>query len=221
MAKMHDCMIRWGRFSGALLMLLASMAGVVVSARAQPVALDVTFKLTDLENHPLPNVPVRLVFGSDPDWQGAGTGKRVVTDAKGEAHFTANVTLDQKLRKVPTNFVGSLVSGPQQTDHLMVAAELEFADFHWLYVADLFRFRQGDTMTDGLSVYTADERGRFVHKAEYDGHAWKMRDLKGLMLTHPGYEIGDFELAPEPADTTGKRWTLKLAFKKSPPPVRR
>ena len=102
-----------------------------------------------------------------------------------------------------------------------VAAKLEFADFHWLYVADLFRFRQGDMMTEGLSVYTPDERGRFVHKAEYDGHGWKMRDLKGLMLTHPGYDLGDFTLVPDPADTTGKRWTLKLAFKKSPPPVRR
>jgi hypothetical protein len=217
----HDRRIRLGRFVSESLMFLALMAGVVVSAQAQPVTLDVTFKLTDLENHPLPNVPARVVFGSDPDWQSAGTGKRVITDAKGEAHFTANVALDQKLRKVPTNFVGSLVSGPQQTDHLAVAAELEFADFHWLYVADLFRFRQGDTMTDGLSVYTPDERGRFVHKAEYDGHAWKMRDLKGLMLTHPGYELGDFALAPDPADPSAKRWTLKLAFKKSPPPVRR
>jgi hypothetical protein len=217
----HDRRFRLGRFVSALLMLLALMAGVAMSAHAQPVALDVTFKLTDLEYHPLPNVPVRLVFGSDPDWQGAAAGKRVVTDAKGDAHFTTNVTLDPKLRKVPTNFVGSLVSGPQQTDHLTVAAELEFADFHWLYVADLFHFRQGDTMTDGLSVYTPDERGRFVRKAEYDGHAWKMRDLKGLMLTHPGYEISDFTLSPDPADTSGKRWTLRLAFKKSPPPVRR
>src|SRR5437899_12390698 len=99
----HD---RIGHFIQALLAALALMIGVVMSANAQPVTLDVTFKLTDLENRPLPNVPARLVFGSDPDWRGAATGKRFVTDAKGEAHFTANVTFDQKLRKVPTNFVG-------------------------------------------------------------------------------------------------------------------
>ena len=207
-------------------MLRAALVSGVALAAATPapavdVALDVTFKLTDLDYKPLAGVPARVVFGSEPNWQNPNAGHRFVTDAKGEAHFSAQVDLEEKMKKVPTNFVGSLVSGPQQTDHLAVVAELEFADFHWLYVADLFRFRQGDTLTEGLSVYTPDERGRFVHKAEYDGHGWKMRDLKGLMLTHPGYDLGDFTLAPDPADASGKRWMLKLAFKKSPPPVRR
>ena len=63
----HDRTIRWGRFVRALLMFLGLIADVAMSAHAQPVTLDVAFKLTDLDYHPLPNVPVRLVFGSDPD----------------------------------------------------------------------------------------------------------------------------------------------------------
>ena len=214
-------MTRWARFIVGPLLALLALAGVASSAHAQPVTLEVTYKLTDLEYRPLANVPVRLVFGSDPDWQNAGTGKRVVTDAQGEAHFTTNVTLDTRQRKYPTNFWTSLGSLPQRTDHLTVAAELDFADFHWLYVVDLFRFPQGLMMSDGMNVYTPDARGRFVHKGEYDGKAWKLRDLKGLMLTHPGYDIGNFTFEPDAADASGKRWTLKLAFRKSPPPVRR
>ena len=203
------------------IILCCVLSASAFAASAAPVALDVTLKITDLENRPIANVPARIVFGSDPNWQAPASGARVVTDANGEARLATNVTLDSKLKKYPTNFLGSLVSGPQPTDHLLVGAELEFADFKWLYVADLYRFREGDTLTDGLNVYTADDRGRFVHKAEYDGRAWKIRDLKGLMLTHPGYEIADFLLAPDPADASGNRWTLRLAFKRSPPPVRR
>ena len=210
---------------GLVLGAFLALMGLVVSAssvRAQPVTLDVTFTLTDLDYHPLPNLPVRVVFGSDPDWQSASAGKRFVTDAKGQGRFTTSVTLDMSLRKYPTNYWSSLVSTPQRTDHLLLAAEMEFADFHWLYAVDLFRFREaGDTMIDSLKVYTPDERGRFVRKAEYDGKGWKMADLKGLMLTHPGYEIGDFMLAPDESDASGRHWTLKLAFRKSPPPVRR
>lgn len=202
-----------------VLAIVVSVASV--SAPAQPVALDVAFTLTDLEYHALPGVPVRLVFGSDSDWQAPGAGTRFVTDAKGEANFTANVTLDARQRKYPTNFWSSLGSLPQRTDHVMVAAELDFAGFHWLYAADLYRFPNGDTMTDGLGVRTADAKGRFAYMADYDGKGWKMRDLNGLMLTHPGYELGDFGLAPDPADPAKKHWTLKIAFRKSPPPVRR
>ena len=214
-------MTRWTRFIVGPLSALLALAGVASSAHAQPVTLDVTFRLTDLEYRPLGNVPVRLVFGSDPDWQHAGTGKRIVTDAKGEAHFATSVALDTRERKYPTNFWSSLGSLPQRTDHLTVAAELDFADFHWLYVVDLFRFPQGLVMSDGVNVYTPDARGRCLHKGEYDGKAWKLRDLKGLMLTHSGYDIGDFALEPDDADASGKRWILKLAFRKSPPPVRR
>lgn len=192
-----------------------------VSIHEQPISLDVSFRLTDLEYHALPNVPVRLVFGSQRDWQGASTGKRFVTDAKGEARFSAKVALDIRQRKYPTNFWSSLGSLPQPTHHLTVGAELEFAGFQWLYAAELFRYPNGDTTSDGIDVYTPDANGRFTHKARYDGSSWKMRDLKGLMLTHPGYDLGDFVLAPDPSDPSGKQWTLSLTLRKSPPPVRR
>jgi hypothetical protein len=61
------------------------MAFTLFSAKGQPVALDVSFKMIDVENRPLPGVPVRLVFGAGADWQSPNAGHRFVTDAKGEA----------------------------------------------------------------------------------------------------------------------------------------
>lgn len=195
-----------------ILMLFAT------TAAAQTVPLDVSFMLTDLGNKPLAGVPVRIVFGSDQGWERANVGRRIVTDAKGEAHFTAPVVIDKKLRKMPTNFVDSLFSMPKQTDHLLVAAEMEYAGFHWLYVVEVARFAGGDTMLDDFFVRTRDAHGDFTHVVREDNQGWKMPELGGLVLTGPGYQPSDFLLEH---NTAKNQWKLHLAFKRSPPPIRR
>jgi hypothetical protein len=203
--------------SGALAMLAGGG-----DAGAEPVALAVEFKLTDLEYRPLPGVPVRLVLGSAPDWQSASAGHRFVTDARGEHRFATTVVLDKQSRKLPTNFLSSLVSRAQQTDHLRVAAELPYMTFSWLYVVDVYRFPEGgDVLLDGVSVYTRDAHGAFANKAKHDAGGWTMADLGGLVLTQAGHEPWNFMLQPDPADPSKQRWTLQLAFKRSPAPVRR
>lgn len=193
----------------------------VVHVDAQPVALEVRFKLTDRDYKPLAGAPVRIVFGSDPGWQNPSAGQRFVTDAKGEATLKANVVLDRQLRKMPTNFVSSVLSRPQETDHLRVAAEMEYMDQHWLYTVDVVRFPGGDVMQDDFSLYTTDPQGRFTQKAERDTNGWKIAGLGGLILTKPGYEPWDFNLDIDPTDSSRKRWILRLAFMKYPTPVRR
>ena len=150
----------------------------------------------------------------------AGTGHRFVTDAKGEHRFEARVSLDKQRRKLPTNFVASLLSGPQLTDHLLIGAELEYATFPWLYMVDVYRFPNGaDVLLDGESIYSRARRGDFTRKASHDGDGWRIADLGNLVLTSPGHEAWNFMLQPDPADSKGTRWTLDMAFKRSPAPV--
>jgi hypothetical protein len=210
--------------------VVAVVAGVALAmcrvAPAGPAALgvdlDVQFRLTDLDYKPIANEPVRVVFGSDPDWRAPTSGHRLVTDAAGASRFTARVTLDKVPRKVPTNFADSLVAGTQQTDHLLVAAELQYMTYRWLYAVDVCRFPSGgDVLLDRFAVYTPDTRGRFVDQAEEMNGGWRMKPLKGMMLTMPGHEPWDFALQPEGADASGGRWTMKIAFKRSPAPVMR
>ena len=195
---------------------LLSMLLFAVSAAVQTVPVDVSFKLTDLDYKPLANVPVRIVFSSDPGWQSANAGRRIVTDAKGEAHFTANVAIDKRLRKLPTNFVDSLFSTPKQTDHLLVAAEMEYMSYRWLYVVEVARFQGGDTMLDNFAVYMRDARGNFTREIPSSANGFLPPELNGLALSGPGYQVCDYLL-----DRDHNRWKLRLAFKKSPPPVRR
>jgi hypothetical protein len=201
-----------------LFFCLLLLSSIVSKASAQPVIVEVNFKLTDLDYKPLPDAPVRLVFGSDKDWQSPTAGQQFITDAKGEARLTANVAFDKQLKKMPTNFVSSLFSAPQQTDHILVGVELEYMEFRWLYTVEIFHFRAGTDMLGEVAIYSRDGQGRFTRKAERKGSDWIIADLRGLVATTPGYEPWNFALE---ADPSGKRWQLKLAFKKFPPPVRR
>jgi hypothetical protein len=189
---------------------------------ARAVDLDVHFRLTDLDYKAIANEPVRVVFGSDADWPAPTSGHQFVTDADGASRFIAHVGLDKQPRKVPTNFADSLVSGTQQTDHLLVAAELRYMTYRWLYAVDVCRFPNGgDVLLDRFAVYTPDASGRFVDQAEEMNGGWRMKPLNGMMLTMPGHEPWDFALQPDDSDTSGGHWTLKIAFKRSPAPVMR
>ena len=95
----------------------------IALGRAQPVSLDVQFKLIDMESKPIPGQPVRLVFGAGKDWQGANAGNRFVTDGNGEAVFTTPAAIDRRWTSVPVGFTGA--SKPVRVDHLQIAAELE------------------------------------------------------------------------------------------------
>jgi len=64
-----------------VLVIVVLMTCASVSDRqSMNVSLRVHFTLTDLDYHPIRDVPVRVVFGSDPDWQRKGNGYRFVTD---------------------------------------------------------------------------------------------------------------------------------------------
>jgi hypothetical protein len=186
------------------------------------VTLDVRFTLTDRDDHPLPDVPVRIVFGCDAGWHSADAGHRFVTDANGAHAFTADVVLDRRMRKPPTSFWSGLLSRSQPTDHLTIGTELEYMTFSWLYAADVHRFPGGDpVMLDGEAVYTRDAAGDFTIRARHDARGWWMTELAGMMLTTPGHELTGFQLQPDAQDPTGARWTLRLSYRRSPPPVTR
>lgn len=74
-------------------------------------------------------------------------------------------------------------------------------------------------MLDDTAVYTRDAAGAFTQKARFDAAGWHMADLNGLVLTTPGHEPWNYALQPD--DGNNGSWTLDLAFKRSPPPIRR
>lgn len=205
---------------GAILLIAcAAWSLFATGARAQAVSLTVHFKLTDPDYKPLANVPFRITFRSDPKWQEPAAGTSGETDANGEARFTATVLLEKVKKRIPTNFVSSLIAPPQPADRLVPMVELEYAGHRWLYAVELFRFEGGDVLNDGLTIYTPDSKGRFSGQAKSDNGGWTMPELGGLVLTAAPCDAWNYLLEPDPSDA--KKWTLTLSFFRRAEPVRR
>lgn len=113
----------------------------------QAIQLEVQFKLTDLEYHPLAGQKVRVVLGNE-DWQAASAGHAFQTDANGEGHFTAPAVLDRRWRR-PLGALVSLPGLPEHTVHILAAAELDYGGHRRLHAVDLCRFKNGDVLQDG------------------------------------------------------------------------
>lgn len=188
--------------------------------------LDVEFKLTDRDYQPLADVPVRLVLGVA-DWQAPDAGKRILTAADGTATFTTDAIVDRRWQFSNVGF--TFLRIPFRSDHIWVAAELEFAVpkkdggdtvRHWLYTADIDRDSGGDCSSDDLdAVYEAGPDGRFTKLIGENAAGPNFHTLvDGWMLSSAGYRMWDFELAaPEPANGA-KHWHLKLGIMRYPKP---
>jgi hypothetical protein len=211
--------------------VLACLAVVPLSlARITParaVPLHVDFKLTDEEYRPLAGVSVRLVFGTG-DRQAPDAGTRIVTAADGTATFTIDAVINRRWQFRNIGFTP--LSMPVRTDHVSVAAELEFvlpkkdgpdAVHRWLYTAEIDRDGSGDCSTDDLDkVYEAGPDGRFTRLvgANASGPNFNV-NIDGWSLSSAGYKLSDFMLEPEDTAAGEKRWHLKLAIMRRPKAV--
>lgn len=189
-------------------------------------AVQVEFRLIDPESRQgLAGVPVRLVLGQTPGWQAPNAGHRFVTDANGEARFTADGLVDRRWRMAPYAMTG--LSRPRRSDHMLVAAELEQVvpaaggetnRYQWLHTLDIDCDSATECSSSGITtVYTRDAQGGFTSQGQSAGGGLKMPELGGLVLNGPGYRIESVSLSPEPEQ---KGWRLKLTLLRNPPPVR-
>jgi hypothetical protein len=215
---------------GGLAAAAALAAVLLVALRLWPartVTLDVAFTLTDQNNEPLPDVPVRLVFGGK-GWQAPDAGVRIVTAADGTARFTVAAAVARRWTFVNIGFTG--LSMPVRADHLPVALELAFVvpqktggdvAHRWLYTADIDRLPDGDCSSDDLdTVYDRDTGGAFTKRVGRNAAGPNFDGLvDGWRLDAAGYKLSDFMLQAPAAATPDEPWHLKLGLKRMPKPV--
>ncbi len=199
----------------------------------ETVTVNVDFKLTELEkmDHPLAGVPVRLVLGEGPDWQGPNAGYRFVTDTNGAGRFSAAGIVDRRWRLEPYAMTG--LSFPKRADHMMIALELEqlvptpggqYNHFQWLHTLHIDCYPGQCATTDIGAIFTRDAQGRFTRAGQPAGMnnaGYKMPELGEMILGGPGYKTADFFLRPDENDPSRNHWNLRLVVQRRPAPVLR
>jgi hypothetical protein len=195
-----------------LVAALACVLGGCDRVAAEPVALTVRITLTDADYGPLPTIDGRVAFASDGGWSSVDAGLPFSTDAKGTATLTANVVLDRGERVLPSlGGFARVLARPLPYEHVRVGVTLTHAGEPLRYVVDASSFDRGGTVAlDDFRIYARGADGRFdreVHRQNDDG----------TIVAALAYEVTDYNLAP--GDAPGA-WTLDLAFKRLPEPVR-
>lgn len=183
-------------------------------AWSHPVILDVDFKLMDCNLNPIPNIPVSLVFGSKKYWQHPGVGRRFNTNKNGESRFTARVELDKIWHKIPSNYLDNMSSFPHKVEHIMVGAVMEYTSKEAMYVVDIVSLPVWTSMQDKYWVYLADRKGNFTHPVSPQDYG-KFRPDPVCVWT--GWEPYNCILIKSKHNSD--HWTLKVAFKRTPPPI--
>lgn len=196
-----------------------------VMAAAQPVPVDVRFKMLDIKDPygvpypPVPGAKVRLVLGEDANWQKPDAGHTFVTGPDGEARFTMQTQLDNRWQSRNVGFTPIRIPG--RTEHLRIGVELdhEFPGiekvFRWLLTMDVDCFRDGTCSTVGfMGIYTPDERGNFTKPLPRVGstESWKVEQLGGQVMWGMTYDAADFLLST--VEGAPGRRSLSFAVKK-------
>jgi hypothetical protein len=201
--------------------LWRTVGGLVEQAGAREtrnVTIDLTVVLKEQGGAPLADMAARVVLMPAPERQAPAAGQALTTDAAGRFSGAVKGIIDKAPKKRPTNFLSSLLASPELTDHVSVGIEVPYLQDRWFYVADLYRFDDGDVLHDGLSLYTRDEQGRFSYRAEQDRDGgWRIRDLGDRRMTTIGYDFTLHAFERQSED----RWSLSVEYTRQPEPVLR
>ena len=195
-----------------LVAALACVLGGCRSVVAEPVALTVRIKLTDADYRPLPAVDGRIAFGSDAGWASIDASRPFSTGADGTATLAARVMLDRGERVLPSlGGFARVLARPLAYEHVRAGVMLTHAGEPLLYVVDASSFDRGGTVAlDDFRIYARGADGRFdreVHRRNDDG----------TIVAALAWDVTDYNLVP---GATPGAWSLDLAFKRLPEPVR-
>ena len=162
-----------------LLVLFAPIA----PARADTLIL--TGVLQDPAGRPLPDLSMRVVFGSDPSPRLPDAGRTVVTDAQGRFAVQADVTLKSRRVRLDSLF------SRHQSQLLEIGFELDLLGqpaLHWVELD----FIAGQGPLRGINTFVAGSRGLFDEPLVFHSrdHSWSIPgDPRGLRLTGVGTDV--------------------------------
>ncbi len=187
------------------------------------VTLDVLLTLREPDRSPASGVPMRIVLGAAANWQAPDAGIHRTTADDGTCHQVASFALDDRRRKLPTNFLSGLLASSERTRHVQIAVEMEYAGRHWLTAIDIDRFENGSSARlEPMRVFGRAANGRFTDDVPLINGAWNARLPTGKVVAVPGFDVTSASIDPDTSVTpVGAQWTVRLTLTRWPAPVPR
>ena len=182
------------------------------------VTIDVLLTVRDADRSPAVGVPVRLVLGAPDNWQASEVGAKRETGDDGACHVVETFSLDDRRRKMPTNFFSSLLASTERTRHMQLAIEMEWAGRPWLTVIDIDRFASGESLRlEPMRVFGRAANGRFTDDVPLIGGAWHARVPTGKVVSVPGFDVTSASIDPDPSVTpVGSQWMARVTLTRWP-----
>lgn len=187
------------------------------------VTLDVLVTLREADRSPAVGVPMRIVLGATQAWQAPEVGTHRVTADDGTCHLVESFALDDRRRKMPTNFLSSLLASTERTRHVQIAVEMEFAGRPWLTAIDIDRFDNGSsTRLEPMRVFGRAANGRFTDDVPQINGAWNARLPTGKVVSVPGFDVTSASIDPDTSVTpVGSQWAARITLTRWATPVQR
>jgi hypothetical protein len=187
------------------------------------VTLDVLVTLREPDRSAASGVPMRIVLGAAANWQAPDAGIHRATADDGTCHLVASFALDDRRRKLPTNFLSSLLASSERTRHVQIAVEMEYAGRPWLTAIDIDRFENGSSARlEPMRVFGRAANGRFTDDVPLINGAWNARLPTGKVVAVPGFDVTTASIDPDTSVTpVGSQWTVRLTLTRWPAPTLR
>ncbi len=186
----------------------------------RPVTLDVLLVVRQADKTPAAGVALRIVVGTAGDWQAAAAGSSAVSDNDGAMAVHSQVVLETRRRKLPSNFLATLLASRESTRYVQVGVALEYAGRQWLSVVGVDYFASGAVARlDPMRVFGRATDGRFTDDVPLHDGSWHKRLPSGIVTSLPGFTVTSCQFDPHSTADDNDHWTLKMAMQLWPAPV--
>lgn len=195
--------VRVGRI-GLLALVLAAVIGS--TARADTIELSV--RILDEAGGPHAGMPVRVVFGTEPNARRADAGSRLTTDAEGRVSRTIEAVVERRWAS------GDYLI-PRRLETVFVSIELDLVGRRILYWVTLTDYGRTGALI-GIEAFVQGRGGLFdAALKRVPPASWQFPDQPdGLLMTDIGVKEHAWNLDKETSPDGKRRWRATVELTK-------
>jgi hypothetical protein len=188
--------------------LVVLLVSIVNAPVAHADTIDLAVRIVDEKGAPHAGMPIRVVFGTEPDSRAANAGARLTTDADGRVSRTLEATVERRWA------TGDYLI-PRRLDTLFVGIELDLVGRRALYWVTLTDYGRRGALI-GIEVFVQGRSGSFdAALRQVPPASWQFPDQPdGLLMSDIGVTARSWNLESDTPADGKRRWRVSIELTK-------